>query len=764
MQALASPALLVYLLLRVARTPAYLATLRERLGGIPPSWQQTASASIWFHAVSVGEVLAAVPLLEEVRKRAPGAPIFVSTTTLAGRETARRRLAGLADGVFFAPLDFVWAVRHVLRRLRPSVVVILETEIWPNLFREAKRIGCGLVLVNGRISDRALPRYRRLAGLFSVVLGLCDTILTQSEEMKARFEIAGAPAGRVAAAGNLKYDLNPPPISPDSPVLAFIEADRGRPLWIAASTSADDRIDEETFVIAAQKRLPGWRLIVAPRKPERFAAVAALLAESGLNWTRRTALTDRGADVLLLDSIGELSGLFPWADAVFMGGTLADRGGHNILEPAIFGKPVIVGPHMENFREIAEDFERQHAIRRIDSGEQLAGAVTAAAAEPGLGERARTAAEHNRGASIRAADAVLALYESIYPCERDPQPLHAFLWLLALLWRVGSDWNRRNRKARGASLPVPVVSVGNITTGGTGKTPVTIELLRAFREFRPGVLTRGHGRSVRDNVLFLRPEQRLPPSATGDEAQLCMRACGVPIGIGADRFSVGKELLRTADVGLLLLDDGFQHLQLNRNFDLVLIDALRPFGGGHLVPLGRLREPIEGLARASAFLLTRTDEAPNTKAIETILHRYNPSAPVFHARTIPWQWRNAGGAAFEPCRPALPEGGAIAFCGLGNPHAFWKTLARLGIQPVACIPFSDHHQYSPSEIRRLVRHAHDVGASLLLTTAKDAVNLGTDYPAILGEIQLYWLEIRTEIKEREELVNRIREAALRLRL
>jgi 3-deoxy-D-manno-octulosonic-acid transferase len=169
LQALASPVISVYLLVRGLRNPRYFSTLGERCGKLAPSWQQTVSASIWFHAVSVGEVLAAVPLIEEVRKRSPGTPLFLSTGTLAGRETAEKRLKELTDGVFYAPFDFVWSVRRVLRHLRPTVVVILETEIWPNLFEEARRLGCGLAIVNGRISDRAFPRYRRFAALFSPV-------------------------------------------------------------------------------------------------------------------------------------------------------------------------------------------------------------------------------------------------------------------------------------------------------------------------------------------------------------------------------------------------------------------------------------------------------------------------------------------------------------------------------------------------------------------------------------------------------------------
>jgi 3-deoxy-D-manno-octulosonic-acid transferase len=763
LQTLASPLLLVYLLLRGLRNPRYFSTLRQRLGETPPSWQQTVSASIWLHAVSVGEIVAAVPLIEGIRQRSPATPIFVSTTTLAGRETAEKRLSRLVDGVFFAPLDYVWMVRRVLRRLRPSVVVILETEIWPNLFRESERIGCGLMIVNARISDRALPSYRRFAPLFSVVLGLCDTILAQSDEMKARFEQAGALPDKVLVGGNLKYDWTPSALASDSPVRAFIDAAKDRPLWIAASTSADDRIAEEDAVIAAQRQLQtqAWRLIIAPRKPERFGAVADLLQQSGLNWTRRGMLENPQADVLLLDSIGELGGLFSCATVVFMGGTLADRGGHNILEPAFLGKPVIVGPHMENFREIDEHFERHQAIWRIDSGDRLAEAVLAASSQvsaPGLGDRARAAAEQKRGAATRAADAVLALYDSVYPCERRPQPAHALLLLFALLWRAGSALDRRFKKKRAHRLPVPVVSVGNITAGGTGKTPVVIELLRGFRDSRPGLLTRGHGRTARENVLFLESKASLPRSLTGDEAQLCMRAAQVPIGIGPDRYAVGEELLLSADLDLLFLDDGFQHLQLRRDFDLVLIDALRPFGGGELVPLGRLREPLSGLSRASAFVITRSNEAPNTKAIESVVRRYNSAAPVFRARTVPAQWRDAAGGRFEPgqFQNLFKDTRAVAFCGLGNPQAFWKTLRRLGIEPVACYEYDDHHQYTPAEIRRLAQHARDVGAKALLTTAKDAVNLDANYPAIIGGIKLYWLEIRTEIDSHEELLSLIR--------
>ena len=743
----------VYLLARVLGDRRYFSTLRERLGELSALWQKTASEAIWLHAVSVGEVLAAVPLVEELRHQSPRTPIFVSVSTLAGREMAAKRLAPLTEGIFFAPLDYVWMVRRVLRRIRPSVLVILETEIWPNLFREAKRNGCGVVMVNGRISDRALPRYRRFARVFAPVLALCDRILVQSDEMRERFVVAGAPPGIVEVGGNLKYDFRLEPLAADSPVRAFIAAEQGRPIWIAASTSTDGRVEEEDDVIEAQRALPGWRLIVAPRKPHRFDIVAEKLDTSGLRWTRRTALEDEGADVLLLDSIGELAGTFEHADAVFMGGTISDMGGHNILEPAMAGKPVIAGQHLENFREIEQHFERHHAVMRIATGAELADAVIRAAGDRELGRRGLLAAGMKGGAAKRAADAVMALYDSRYPCTRPMQPRWACLWLLAQMWRVGSARDRRRKLARRKRLPVPVISVGNITAGGTVKTPVTLELLNDFMPLKPGLLTRGYGRHSPDIVLLPKGDERPPIERTGDEAQLYMRSIHVPIGIGADRAETGARLLREADVGVLFLDDGFQHLQLARDFDLVLIDALMPFGGGHLLPLGRLREPLEGLGRADAFLITRSRAAANLKAIVSVLRRYNPDAPIYFAWLENRRWTNLKGEWLDA--RAFSGAKAVAFCGLGNPESFWRSLADVGVSPVERHFYGDHHRYTPNELRRLAQHSRESGAEVLLTTAKDAVNLCPEFEAVAAPMKVYWLEIGVGIDRLDDLLARI---------
>lgn len=760
LQTLLFPAILLYLFSRWLRDRNCFGSLRERFGELPALWQKTVPGAIWLHAVSVGEALAAVPLVEELRRRAPRAPIYLSTSTVPGHAVARTRLQGKVDGIFYAPYDFAWAVRRVLARLKPSILVILETEIWPNFFNEARRIGCGLVMVNARISDRALGRYRRFRWIFGSVLPLCNRIGAQSPEMAARFIEAGATPESVRVTGNLKYDFSPPVIAEDSPALAFIRAS-ARPLFVAASTSADDAIEEEDGVIDAYRRLPGWRLLLAPRKPDRFDAVSRKLEASGLRWTRRSALTDPEADVLLLDSIGELSGLFAWATAVFMGGTVAQRGGHNILEPAAFGKPVIAGPHLENFRDIEEHFEKHNAVIRISSLAELSDAVLRA--DQALGRRALAAANLQRGAAARAADEVMAVYGSSYPRDYTPQPRRAFLWVLSRLWSHIAARSRSRQAACAQQLPVPVVSVGKITSGGTGKTPVIVSLIRDFAARTPALLARGHGRDTSEIVILKRGDERPPIALTGDEAQLCMRAAAVPIGIGGNRLGAARRLLAEAPgVGLFFLDDGFQHLQLKRDFDLVLIDTLHPFGGGELQPLGRLREPLEGLARADAFILTRSDEAPNRAAIEHHLRQWNRHAPIFHSRVEARRWTNERDETI-PVR-ALNGLRSLAFCGLGNPRAFWRSLDQLGVAAVERIDYGDHHRYNPREFQRLVRHAKDIGVTALLTTEKDAVNLCPEFGRMAAPLPLFWLEIVVLIDGREELIRLMEERLVEGRL
>jgi tetraacyldisaccharide 4'-kinase len=758
LQAGALPALLLYFVFRGLGNRGYWRSLPERFGFLPHSFRQIGPGAIWLHAVSMGEILACVEFVRGLRAEFPQSRLFVSTSTLAGRATAEQKLSGTADGIFFAPVDYVFVVRRVLRALKPALVVVAETEIWPNLFREVRRTGAGLAVVNGRISDEALPKYARLRWVFPVVLAAVDTILAQTEEMRQRFLALGAE--RVSVGGNLKYDFMPKAADAGSPVVQLMERVRPAKVWIAASTMADERVDEDDAVIAAWRKMRGVFLMLVPRKPERFDVVAGKLDAAGIEYVRRSRLGQDGLDmappgVLLLDSIGELGGLFGLADCVFMGGTLAARGGHNILEPALFGKAVIVGPHMENFAGVAEEFRAAGAVVEVGGADELAGAVERVLADDGgTGARARECAEARRGATARAVAAMREVYR--VPRYRLAMPWYLAAWALARVWR----WESRRRQvrdyARRRKLDVPVISVGNLTMGGTGKTPCVLRLAELLRERgrMPGILTRGYGRTSPVPALALAVGAAMRAEETGDEPQIFLRARVAPVGIGADRYRTGKLLREKFGTDVMLLDDGFQHVKLTRDFDVVLLDALNPFGGGEVFPAGRLREPVQGLARADAIVITRSEASDLGAAIERAVRRWNPRAPVFRARIEPEWWvEHRTGRRIRAGEMKLERAGV--FCGLGNPRSFYRTLDALGTRYVDCVEFEDHHRYLPNELKRIAEQFRRKGAMALVTTEKDAVNLCDGADELLAPLPLYWLKIGMRIEGEAQLLAEI---------
>ncbi len=706
----------------------------------------------------MGEILACLEFARGLRAEFPHSRLFVSTATLAGRATADQKLSGIADGIFFAPVDYVFVVRRVLRALKPALVVVAETEIWPNLFREVRRTGAGLAIVNGRISDQALPKYLRLRRVFPVVLAAVDTILAQTEEMRRRFQALGAE--RVSLGGNLKYDFAPRAADASSPVAQLIERARPAKVWIAASTMADDVVDEDDAVIAAWRQLRGVFLMLVPRKPERFDVVAAKLDAAGIEYVRRSRLGQDGdgtapPGVLLLDSIGELGGLFGLADCVFMGGTLAARGGHNILEPAFFGKPVIVGPHMENFAAIAEEFRDARAVVQIAASQDLAGSVERVlAGDGGTGERARQCAEARRGATARAVAAMREVYR--VPRYRPAVPWYWVAWALAQVWLRQGRRRQAQYYSKRRKLEVPVVSIGNLTMGGTGKTPCVLRLAEQLRERgrRPGILTRGYGRTSPVAALALPVGATVRTELAGDEPQIFLRARVAPVGIGADRYRTGTLLRQQFGTDVMLLDDGFQHVKLARDFDVVLLDALNPFGGCEIFPLGRLREPVPGVARADAILITRSESSDLGPAIERAIRRWNPRAPVYRALIHPEWWvEHRTGRKIGTGEISLPRAGA--FCGLGNPQSFYRTLETLGVHCVDRVEFEDHHRYRPNELMRIAEQLRHRGATALVTTEKDAVNLCEGADDLLAPLPLYWLKIGMRIEGEAELLDEI---------
>jgi len=411
--------------------------LRERFGALPPEIADRAKAAgtsatgtaatgaIWIHAVSVGEVLAAKPLAEGLKRRMPGRSIYVSTTTETGQRLARERMQ-CADSIFYFPVDWVAPVRRALQAMRPAMIVIMETEIWPNFLREARRLGIPVVFANARISERSFVRYNRWKFLtlefFTEVLHNADLFLAQTPEDAGRLREMGAPEDRVEVLGNLKYDAEPPPIGPFAAWLGAQIAEEERwPVLVAGSVVAE----EEEAVLAAydmvQRRWRHTLLIVAPRKPERFGAAADIVEAGGWHLVRRSqidleARLDAEADVIVLDSIGELAALYSLADAVFVGGSLVPAGGHNILEPAWFGRPPVFGPSMENFREMAKEFLRGRAAVQVSNGPHLGTVwmqlIDDAPLREQMGKAAQRLWERNRGATERCLDRIEKLLGS----------------------------------------------------------------------------------------------------------------------------------------------------------------------------------------------------------------------------------------------------------------------------------------------------------------------------------------------------------------
>jgi 3-deoxy-D-manno-octulosonic-acid transferase len=412
-----------YLLYQALRHRKYVRTLRQRLGWLPLSFNLDRESSIWIHAVSVGETLTTRALISDLKTRYPKLRIFLSTTTLTGDEVARK-LADV-DGVFAFPLDFGFAIRRTLDTVRPRLFVMMETEIWPNLLRHCHERGVATMLVNGRVSSRSYARYRLARPFFRHVLAHIDRCCMQSEEAARRIIDIGADRARVTVTGSLKFDsLDWPGVGPHGQsrdrVLRFFRVGDHRPVVIAASTlRGEDKAALDAFR-RVQARWPEALLVIAPRHPERFDEVVRLAGDEGFRVARRSELvvdSAPAADVVILDTIGELARLYQLATAVFVGGSLVDAGGHNILEPAMFGKPIVFGPHMSNFAEIADEFLRNKAALQVHStpelGDTLVALVGDAVRCAGLGAAARALVESNRGAKART----LAVVQDLLPAR-----------------------------------------------------------------------------------------------------------------------------------------------------------------------------------------------------------------------------------------------------------------------------------------------------------------------------------------------------------
>jgi len=411
----------------------YVAGFRERLGLITPL-ETTGRPVIWIHCVSVGETLAARPLVRGIRQKFPEYSVAISTTTLTGQTIAREVFKDDVARVFYFPFDWRWIVRRALSAINPTVVLMMETELWPGFLRECQSRRIAVAVVNGRLSEKSFKRYRIISGFMSRVLGSISAAFMQTEADGKRLVALGMDPSRLFVTGNMKFDANSPSSSDERLTAEFRErftVKKTSPLLVAASTHAP----EEHILLGALKRLSSDaerkpRMLIAPRHPERFNEVAGLVKASGFRCARRTANAteaDKLCEVILLDSIGELTAVYALASVVFVGGSIAETGGHNILEPAAVGAAVITGANTFNFKEIVETFVEAEAVIQLpplsgpDAAVELANTIRRLLTNPDeaaeLGTRAMNLVNQNRGATDRTLDGLRTLLGS-FPKER----------------------------------------------------------------------------------------------------------------------------------------------------------------------------------------------------------------------------------------------------------------------------------------------------------------------------------------------------------
>ncbi len=394
-----------YLLYQAFRHGKYREGFRAKFFGQVPIREGT-NPCVWFHAVSVGEVVLIAPLVAKFRQAHPEYTFVVSTTSRTGHEVAHKKYPDLM--VFYAPLDFTWAVRRALCRIRPTMLVLVELEIWPNLIRQANGLGVRLAIVNGRLSDHSFSGYSRLKRWIRPIFSRFDVVMAQDKSSAEHFLQLGVPESRLLVTGSMKYDgAQTDRHNPATQRLFHLTGwTDSQTIFLAGSTqSGEDEAAIATF-LALSPRHPELRLILVPRHPERFEEVWRLCEQSGIPSVRRSQLADDSAavtaQILFVDTVGELSAWWGVADIAFVGGSFGNRGGQNMIEPAGFGAAVCFGPNTRNFRDIVATLLSANAAQVVQNGEQLSQFVERCLVHPddavALGKRARELVIHQQGA------------------------------------------------------------------------------------------------------------------------------------------------------------------------------------------------------------------------------------------------------------------------------------------------------------------------------------------------------------------------------
>jgi len=780
---------------------------------------------IWIHGASVGEIVATSPLVKEIRKAMPDAKILVSAVTTGGYNMAHQIIPE-ADAIIYFPLDLPFVSESFVKRIMPRIFMPVETELWPNFLRAIKLRRIPVMMVNGRISDKSVKSYRYLFGILADMMGSVTRFCMQSSIDAEYIAHLGAEKRRIYVTGNTKFDQTYAEVTPLD--LSQYKEELGLgddyPVIVAGSTHPTE--EEALFKCfkEIQKEFPHARMVVAPRKPGRVNEIGHIAKKYGLNMGLRSELKNTSSprpkfDIVLIDTIGELGRIYAVGDAVFVGGSLINHGGHNVLEPAAHAKPIIVGPSMSNFKDSFALLSKVGACVQIKNEQEMTDMFLKIFRDDALrkkmGDASLQVIKENRGAAVRTIGYLKELLEltatesmvnthykintrnindDVSPKMRPGDAVTQYLiqlshgedngiidWCVLALLRVLSVLYEAGVRLKLACYSVGilpktqldccVISIGNITVGGTGKTPTAqkVALMIQKMGYRVVILNRGYRSHWEEKIGVVSDGKKIYMTAyeAGDEAFLMAKQLpGIPVVIGKERAITGQFAVDKFQAEVLILDDGYQHWQLYRDLDVVLVDTLNMFGNGCILPRGTLREPLSNLSRAGLFLLTKCDQSsPISRAtLCDTLNQYAPAAPIAESIHKPCDFIEIADWYKNDMTKALPldvlHGKSVmVFSAIGNPSSFEQTMNAEGLNIVEAIRYPDHHDYGMVEMQYIMDRALNKGVKALVTTGKDAVKIPTEFIYLYRDVPLYILDMEIQITSGEEaFVNTIKAA------
>lgn len=762
---------------------------------------------IWIHGASVGEIVATSPLVKQIRHEMPNRPILVSAFTVGGYNMAKQIIPE-ADAIIYFPLDLPFVAESLVKRIHPGVFMPVETELWPNFLRAIRERHIPVMMVNGRISEKSVKNYRYLYGIWDDMLNTVTRFCMQSSIDADYIAHLGANKQKIFVTGNTKFDQTYAEVTPED--LAKYRYELGLkqdyPIIVAGSTHpGEEKILLESFK-EVRKRYPHARLIIAPRKTARAEEIAKLAAHYGYETGFRSKMQEVQGEreeypLLIIDTIGELGRIYAVGDVVYVGGSFSNTGGHNVLEPAAHAKPILVGPSMQNFKDSYALLSKVKACKMVGTNAELTSEmldiINNDARREQMGAASLQVIKENRGADVRSIHYLQellkltavpsreypvypintrnltdegggrlrhgdALIQYIYRIAYGPET-HFMGWLLlaalramSYLYKFGVCCKLKLYELgliKKEKLSCCVISIGNITVGGTGKTPTAQKMADIVKSmgYRVVILNRGYRSHWGKELGVVSDGNKIYMTAyeAGDEAYLMAKTLpGIPVIIGKNRAVTGRYAVEKMNAQVIIMDDGYQHWQLERDLDVVLVDTLNMFGNGCVLPRGTLREPLQNLARGDLFLLTKTDQSSRLNRIQLrhTIAQYNAAAPVVESIHHPKNfveiadWYKGISENFKDLEE-LRGKDVMVFSAIGNPSSFEQTLSGIGLNILEAVRYPDHHDYGMLEMQYINERASSLKAVAIVATAKDAVKIPTEFIYSAREIPLYILNM-----------------------